>query len=190
MAFARGFKTWATKLADETRADLGIGKFDRLDPRILAEFLAIPIFDLSSFRERVPSVAHLLDVEVDVFSALTVFDWPKRSIVHNDKHPRNRQNSNLAHELSHGLLNHPPTPAMDDNGCRIWNQDLEDEAHHLAGCLLIGNSAAIAIAKGTWTISGASHHFGVSEQMVKYRVNTTGARKIVSRSKAWRMKSL
>ena len=72
---------------------------------------------------------------------------------------------------------------MDDTGCRIWNQDLEDEAAWLAGCLLLIEGAALAIAKGRWTIAEAVSRFGVSEKMVTYRVNATGAPKRVKRSR-------
>ena len=51
-----------------------------------------------------------------------------RTIVHNNGHAFVRQNSNIAHELSHGLRHHPPTPAIDNKGCRNWSQAIEDEA--------------------------------------------------------------
>lgn len=186
MAFQRGFKTWANKIAGDTRAELGLGPYDRLDPKVLAEVLAIPVIDLSGLRADAPTVAHLLIVETSVFSALTVFDGTRRAIVHNDSHAPVRQNSNISHELSHGLLAHPPTPAMDDTGCRIWNADIEDEANWLAGCLLISEAAALAIAKGRWTAQEAALRFAVSEHMVRFRMNATGARARVQRSQAAR----
>ena len=135
MAFQRGFKSWANKIASETRAELKLGPHDRLDPRLLAGELAIPVTNLSDLRGEAPAVSHLLTVGKAVFSAVTVFDGTRRAIVHNDSHAPVRQNSNISHELGHGLLAHPPTPAMDDTGCRIWNADIEDEATWLAGCL-------------------------------------------------------
>ncbi len=122
-----------------------------------------------------PAVNHLLTVETEVFSAVTVFAGPRRRIVHNDGHSPARQNSNICHELSHGLLQHPPTPALDDNGCRVWNQDLEDEANWLAACLLMTPEAALAAARGRWNIREASIHFAISEKMVRFRMNSTGA---------------
>lgn len=175
MTYQRGFKKAANALAAEVRSDLGIGLFDRLNPHSLAEWLAIPIIDLSSLESDAPAIGHLLRVEPDVFSAVTVFAGPRRTIVHNDGHSLARQHSNICHELSHGLLQHPRTPALDDSGCRIWNQDIEDEANWLAGCLLIPEPAALAIARGRWTIAGAAHHFLVSERMVRYRVHASGA---------------
>lgn len=175
MAYQRGFKSAANDLAAAVRADLGIGPFGCLDPRALAEWLAIPVIDLSSLEAEAPAVRHLLHVEPEVFSAVTVFAGPRRTIVHNDGHSPARQNSNICHELSHGLLHHPRTPAMDDSGCRIWNQDIEDEATWLAGCLLIPEPAALAIARGRWTAPEAACRFGVSEAMVRYRLHASGA---------------
>lgn len=176
----------ATALACQVRVELEIGKFARLDPHALAGSLRIPIWALSSMLEQSPGVGYLLTEEPEVFSAVTVFAGPRRTIVHNDAHMAARQNSNVAHELSHALLHHPPTPAMDDIGNRIWNQDIEDEATYLAGCLLMTPEAALATAKGRWTVAEAAARFGISEQMVNFRINKTGARVRVRRAQAAR----
>ena len=151
MGYRRGFKTEANATAGEVRAELKLGPLDPLDPFALARLLEIPVWSLTEMIERAPLVKHLLHVEPEVFSAVTVFHGHARTIVHNDGHSLVRQNSNIAHELSHGLLLHPPTPAMDDRGCREWNEDIEDEASWLAGILLVTEEATIAIAKGQWT---------------------------------------
>lgn len=190
MAYRYGFKTEANATALETRAELGLGPMDRLEPRKLADFLEIPILDLSGLAEEAPALIHLMDIEPEVFSAVTVFRGTERTIVHNDGHSRPRQNSNIAHELAHGLLLHPPTPALDDRGCREWNQDIEDEAAWLASILLITEDAAIAIARamsnGRWSRADAAEHFDVSEQMVQFRLNATGAMRRVARARNYR----
>ena len=182
----RGFMAEATALACQVRAELEIGKFAHLDPRTLAGSLGVPVWDLSGMLDQCPDVGYLLTTEPDVFSAVTVFAGPRRTIVHNDGHVPARQNSNLAHELSHALLHHPPTPALDDIGNRIWNQDIEDEAAYLAGCLLMTPEAALATARGRWTVAEAAARFGISEQMVNFRINKTGARVRVRRAQAAR----
>jgi Zn-dependent peptidase ImmA (M78 family) len=182
----RGFQSEATALAAATREELGVSPFERLNPRHLAHSLTVPVINLSDMQAEAPSIRHLLTVEPEVFSAVTVFAGPRRTIVHNDGHRVARQNSNLAHELGHALLQHPPTPALDDSGCRIWDQDIEDEATWLAGCLLMTPEAALATARGHWTVEEAAEHFGISEQMVNYRINKTGARVRVQRAQAAR----
>jgi Zn-dependent peptidase ImmA (M78 family) len=185
MAYQRGFKTNAHDVAAQVRSELGLGPLDPLDPLALAECVTIPVIRLSSLEAEAPEVGHLLTKEVSVFSAVTVFDGPRRAIVHNDAHAQVRQNSNLCHELGHGLLRHPPTPPMDDTGCRIWNQDVEDEAAWLGGCLLVPEEAALAIARGRWTQAEAALHFGVSDLMIRYRLNATGAIKRVRRQRTY-----
>lgn len=179
----RGFKTEAKALSEQVRAELGIDLLDPLDPRVLAEHLAIPIWSVSDFADDHPGVAHLLDGGRELFSAVTVFAGKRRTIVHNDAHLEGRQHSNLAHELAHGLLAHPPTPALDNKGCRGWNQDFEDEASWLGAALLVTEAAALTIARGRWTKEAAAAHFGVSTQMVQFRLNATGAAKRVQRQR-------
>jgi hypothetical protein len=175
MALRRGFKTEATSIADEVRRELGCAPLDALDPRVLAAHLAIPIWPLSDLVGDHAAIGHLLNSEPELFSAVTVFAGPRRTIVHNDAHTGGRQNSNLAHELAHGLLHHPPTPALDDRGNRNWNQDVEDEATYLAGALLVTEAATIAIAQGRMTKLEAAVRLGVSQPMIQYRLNCTGA---------------
>lgn len=189
MAFRRGFKTEANETVAEVRGELGLTLYEALDPHKLAAWLEIPIIGLSDFLVEAPAVQHLLEVEADVFSAVTVFAGSERTIVHNDAHAQSRQASNLTHELSHALLLHPPTPALDNNGCRHWNQDIEDEANWLAGALLVPEAATMAIAKGRWTVADAARHFAVSQLMIRYRLNTTGATKRVQRAQRARSRS-
>ena len=181
MALRRGFKTEASTIARETRAELGIGQLNRLDPFVLAEYLDIPIWPMSSFLNEYPGIEHLLSVETGVLSALTVFCGPSRTIVHNDSHPPGRRSNNLCHELAHGLLLHPRTPAIDDKGCRNWNQDIEDEADWLSGELLVTKESAMKVALGQWSIAHALDRLGVSEQMLKYRMQISGAKTIANR---------
>jgi IrrE N-terminal-like domain len=190
MKFRRGFKTETNELVTEVRSELGLSLFDRLDSHVLAGWLDIPIVPLSEFLGEAPAVRHLLEVEVDVFSAVTVFAGRRRTIVHNDAHAPGRQQSNLAHELAHGLLLHPPTPALDNKGCRHWNQAIEDEAAWLGGALLVPEAAALAIAKGRWTPAEAAQRFGVSLKMIDYRVNATGALVRTQRTAARRTANL
>lgn len=186
MAFRRGFKTEAVATADEIRRDFGLGPMDALKPRDLAEDLLIPIWELSEFLGSGVHIQHLFDVEPELFSAVTVFNGPKRTIVHNDAHSPARQASNLAHELAHGLLHHPPTPAIDDKGNRNWNQDIEDEAGYLGGALLVTETATLAIARNQITRQQAALDLGVSMKMIQFRLNCTGAMKRAERSARWK----
>jgi Zn-dependent peptidase ImmA (M78 family) len=179
-----GFKTQAESIAKEVRAELGLQALHRLDPRILAAHLDVPIVSLSDLETSAPQgVRHFLEIEPELFSAVTVFRGYHRTIVHNDGHSDGRQSSNIAHEISHGLLMHPPTPALDDRGCRHWDQGIEDEAQYLAGALLLPNDACLAMVFRHASIAEVAAEFGISEKMASYRMNVSGAYRIASRAR-------
>ena len=174
--FRRGFKTEANTIAREIREELGLRPVDPLDPWKLANHLAIPIFTLRHFADEAPKAYKLFrDSEEEAFSAVTVFYGSVRLIVHNEFHARVRQASNLAHEISHALLLHPPMLAFDALGCRNWNEELENEANWLAGALLISEEAALQIARDGIDFEYASAKYGVSQKMVQFRLNVTAA---------------
>ncbi|WP_347710814.1 ImmA/IrrE family metallo-endopeptidase [Geotalea sp. SG265] len=127
-----------------------------------------------------------MSVEEGAFSAVTVFHGSARVIVHNNAHAKVRQTSDVAHELSHALLHHPPMPAFDHRGCRDWDDELEDEAKWLAGTLLIPEEAALQILRRGMSIEDAAGRYNVSQKMVQYRLNVTGAYSRVQRERAWR----
>ena len=178
----RGFKAEAKKIAHQVRWEIGLGPVSPLDPWRLAEWLGIPIEPLSGFKETAAgSVRYFSTVGRSDFSAVTIFDGPRRLIVHNDYHSRARQVSNVCHEIAHGLLWHPPAPILDERGCRYWNKEIEDEANWLSGVLLVPDEAAIAVVKDGCALELAALKYGVSKQLIRFRINVSGARKRVQR---------
>lgn len=127
-----------------------------------------------SAMEEVPLVQeYFRSSRPEEFSALTVFDGPRRLIVHNDAHTPGRQANSITHELSHALLMHEPRVAL-VAGCRDCDIDEEDEATWLAGVLLITDDAAMAMARGGYTLAQAAARYGVSESLVQWRLNMSG----------------
>ncbi|WP_437851531.1 ImmA/IrrE family metallo-endopeptidase [Sorangium sp. So ce363] len=174
----RGFKSEANELAREMRRELGVQLHEPLDPWRLADVLGIPVMRLSELREDVPEhVDYLLRVEAGAFSAVTVFRGRRRTIVHNDQHASGRQANNVAHELSHAVLQHEPAPALSIVGCRDWDPVLEEEATWLSAALLVSDEAALHIVRAGLSLADAAAQYGVSEQLVRWRVNITGARR-------------
>ncbi|MGI8727603.1 MAG: ImmA/IrrE family metallo-endopeptidase [Solirubrobacterales bacterium] len=185
MGYWHGFKAHANRVAAEVREELGLEPLDPLDPFALAEHLAIPAAPLSSLRTTIPDAVHYLaSVDTGAFSAVTLFDGPRRRIVYNDAHSRGRQHSDIAHECAHGLLLHPPRLAFDSAGCRDWNADEEDEANWLSAALLITEQAALHIVRREMDVNQAAHYYGVSRQLLRWRINATGAVKRVGRGRA------
>lgn len=177
----RGFKSECESLAAEVRAEIGLGPSEPLDPRALAAHLGIPVHPVSSIRgdsSAAAAIEYVRTVDPSVLSAMTIFPgWPSRQrvIIFNDASPPQRQNSDLAHELSHGLCLHEPRRAI-VQGCRDYSTVEEDEAAWLSGCLLVPRAAAFAVAMSGTPIERAAEEYGVSTRMMSWRVNATGAK--------------
>lgn len=183
MTLRRGFKKEANEIALEVRRDLSLRAHDPLDVLAVARSLEIPVVSLKSLAATVPGdVHHFHVVEPNAFSALTVFHEPARLIVYNDRHSQARRASDIAHELSHALLLHVPHRALDENGCRVWAAECEEEAEWLGGTLLIPDEAAVLIVREKLTLSDAASRYGVSRDMVTFRLNVSGARVRVARA--------
>ena len=179
----RGFKTEANATAREIRSELGLAPTSPLDVWQLAEHLEIPVIPLSSLRESAPLAADLfLNDAQGMFSGVTVFRGNERTVVFNDAHVPGRQASDVGHELAHGLLLHPPEPAVDGRGCRYWKREVEDEADWLSGALLVPEEAALSVIRRGWSLAVASAHYGVTQKMMRFRINVTGAIKRVRRA--------
>lgn len=169
------------------RAEVGLKPVEPLDPRALAEWLEVPVRPISCLQGDgiVAFVEHFQGAGQSMFSAVTIFpDYPRhrRVILYNDANTPARQNSDIAHELSHGLLLHDPRHAI-VNGCRDYNRDEEEQANWLAGCLLIPREAAVKLAWSRAPKAQLAAEFGVSEKMFDWRLDMTGARKQVARAR-------
>lgn len=187
MNLRRGFKAEADRLARDIRREMKLAAHAPLCPTALAEHLSIPVYTLDWLLPEAPdAVAYLRSPKGRFeFSAVTIFNGYRRVIVHNDSHSEKRQVSNLIHELSHGLLSHPPKPPFDASGNRHYDKTLEDEANWLGPALLISPEAAMHIAEQGYSVSAASNLFNVTEDVVRMRINVCGIHKrLTSRSRA------
>jgi hypothetical protein len=163
-------------MAVDVRADLGLGACDPLDPLAVCDHFGIDVVPLTSLG---PKVAHFTDVERSAFSAVTVPCGMRRAVVHNDRHHPDRQRSNIMHELAHAFLGHKPCSAFNCDGERHYDGGIEAEASFLAGALLITNEGAWHIVRAGLQ-NAARRIYGVSQQMLDYRLRVSGAMKRAS----------
>lgn len=178
MTLRRGFKSEAEALSVSLRADLALGPSEPLSPWHLAEDLHVPIERLSDYNSVAQAAANFFQRDgLESFSAVTVFRGPRRIIVHNDAHSVARQASNVMHELSHALLFHQPSRAIGDDGTRLWDSQVEEEASWLSGVLLVPRPATLLVVKGGLSVQEAAQRFGVSESMMQYRIGVTGVKR-------------
>jgi Zn-dependent peptidase ImmA (M78 family) len=168
-------KKHVTDLAYSVRDELGLGPFQRLEPKHLAEHLAIPLLPLSDVRKINADAAYFMEKETNALSGLTIFDGNRRLIVFNDAHTPARQASDICHELGHGLLQHEPASALDVSGCRDWDQVMEDEAQWAAGALLVHELALVGALRSGRSQAQLAYQLGVSQEMIRWRINMTGA---------------
>jgi Zn-dependent peptidase ImmA (M78 family) len=177
MALRRGFKSEANWLARNVRDDLGIAAHLPICPWRLAELLGFPVIALSEFAESEPDAVLYLRSQQGQrdFSAITLFKGTSRLIIHNDGHRLTRQTANIAHELAHGLLLHPPKPPFDEHGSRHYDPVIEEEANWLGPALLVSEEAANHVVRMSLPLSKASDVYGVSQDLMRMRLNVTGA---------------
>lgn len=179
--FERGFKTWSERTAVGTRKSLGLKDIDPIDPKKLAEHLGVRLWDLCS----IPGVAeealrHLTSPEGDEWSAVTVSLGQSDVMVINPTHSPARQNSDVTHELAHIIRQHTPAQHFisQETGIvlRTYNAVQESEANWLAGCLLLPRTALAYHVYRKTSRDDLCEHFGVSKDLLLYRINVTGLR--------------
>lgn len=171
MGFRRGFKAEANRISLRVREKLGLEPMAPVDPAEICTHFEIDLWKLS---EMPCDVTAFLGVSRSVFSAATVPYRHRVAIVHNDSHDPNRQCSNICHELAHCMLGHKAAPPLTEDGARNYDSGIEGEANFLGGALLIPNEAAIYIVRNELTAT-ARLIYGVSNQMLQYRLHVSGA---------------
>lgn len=177
--FRRGFKTNCERLALEKRADHGLRSFEALPPRLLAEDLGIKVVTPNEVPAlSAESLAILLKTDSDSWSAVTLRGLAVDLIILNSAHSPGRQASDLMHELAHILLGHKPSridiSADQQLLLRTHDPEQENEANWLAGCLLLPRAALLAIRRNAFSDRFAAQRYGVSVDMLQYRLRVTG----------------
>ena len=180
MGVPRGFKAAADRIAVGLRRQMRLPAHAPMDVDALAARLGFRVVPLSSFADDCPgAVEQLVNLGVSAFSASLLRIGSARAILVNDGHSLGRRNSNVAHEIAHALLGHSPQPFDHING-RDFNQGVEAEANLLAGHILITNAAALYIVR-SGREADACDRYGVSKELLQWRLGTSGARTIQKR---------
>ena len=184
MKLRRGFKTEANTTSREIRAELGLAADAPICPYRAAAHLEVIVLKLSDFANLHPqAVTYLLGASGrKEFSAITICVGNQRVIVYNDGHSQARCAANIMHELSHMLLLHPPHPLCSENGKRHFDANLEDEANWLGPALLVSEEAAVSVAKRGIQLRAAAKEYGVSDDVMRMRLNVTGAHRRVPKA--------
>lgn len=175
----RGFKSEAESHASELREEMGIRADEPICPWMLAEHLAIQTCALSEFQHAAPDeIDYLRRTAAAGFSAVTLFLGryaTRRVIVFNDGNAKTRRAADISHELSHAILGHPANAMFEDDPVA------EEEAKWMGPCLLVPQPAAMRIVRAGIQEPVAAQEFGVSLQLLRMRLNASGAKIINAR---------
>ena len=186
MPLPRGFKTRCENIAQSVRLDLGKGASDPLPADELAAYLQVGIIspkDIPGISGE--SLEVLLSSEDRGWSALTVSDAKSTIVIYNPRNSSGRYSSDVTHELSHILLRHSPSVFMfapDGTwALRSYDEQQEQEAGWLSGCLLLPRPALLSIARKGRSPQAAAAEYEVSQTLLKYRTDMTGVSRQVRR---------
>lgn len=182
MGLRRGFKAEANRISLRVREKLLLSPSDPIDPSAVCKHFDIDLIKLS---ELSVDATRFLNVNRSSFSAVTVPRAQRTAIVHNDAHHPYRRRSNICHELAHCFLGHEGAPPLTDDGERTRDSGQEEEAHFLGGVLLVPDEAAKRIVLHGLR-NNAGKIYGVSEEMLVYRLRLSGALAIERRIAARR----
>ena len=148
VAFQRGFKSRANKIALGLRSQLGLSKTAPLDPRDVLHRFSIRIVPLSEFQRACPGETAALLSHTGGFSAMLLQVEPgKRIVIHNDSHSLETTSQQLGSRTG----SRPTGPPRREIVCmgdlaRRTDSLVEAEAAYLGGCILVSNEAAYRIA--------------------------------------------
>ena len=177
--FARGFKTFCEDLAVRVRSDLNLASVAPLPPQQLAESLRITLWT----PDDVPGLAtdlreRLLNQHSKSWSAFSLANGNRWLVLYNPSHSLARTASNLMHEIAHILLEHQPGKMVVTTSglaLRSFDRNQEDQASWLSGCLLLPRPALVHILKSRMSTSTACSSYNVSNDLLRFRMNATGA---------------
>jgi Zn-dependent peptidase ImmA (M78 family) len=121
---------------------------------------------------------HLVLAGAESWSGLTLKEGGKHFVVLNPSHPVSRQANTLVHELSHIQLGHRPGRVdLTASGMMLlsdYPEEFEEEADWLAAAILLPRDALFSRRKRGVSASLIADEFGVSTQLVDWRLRMTG----------------
>ena len=184
MTLKHGFKAQAERTAQKYRVELGLQQTDGLDPRVLAVHLNVAVVDASSL-VALDDLEELERIQAYSFSAATFEIQDRKIIVVSPLRGTGRQNSDIAHELSHIALDHELSEVRELAGMpfRTCKPEEEEEATALGGTLLLPRDLLISAARRRATIEQIAEQFDVTVEMARYRYNSTGVAKQLTRER-------
>ncbi|WP_350349061.1 ImmA/IrrE family metallo-endopeptidase [Agromyces sp. G08B096] len=178
----RGFKAEARRLALELRAEIGTDAYAPFDPYAFASEYGVPVVQLSALDGAARD--HFLKADGSALSGALIPHGGGVVILENDAQPQTRRRTTMCHELAHVVLEHQfGLSFSDERKCGLGG-DQEAEADWLSGEILIPYDGAFRLARANATDEQAADAYEVSLAVARWRMNQSGARKVVQRTRA------
>lgn len=187
--FRRGFKSWCEQVAAKLRRDAGLGQSDAIQPATIAADLNVRLVPATALSDLPPAtLERLLHAHNESWSAITVSDGDRHLVVYNPAHSAARQANDVAHELAHIILKHTPTFSFMNPEkkllIRSFDKNQEDEANWLAASILLPRAALLAMRSKRIKNDEICSRYGISAQLLTYRLNTTGVDRQMARRRS------
>lgn len=177
MSLPRGFKANAERESLRLRSELGLARTDALDLTRLAEHLDVEIVSAGELID-VTRLEELERIQAYSFSAATFKVADRTFVVTSPLRTTARQASDIAHELSHGLLGHELSEIREIDGVpfRTCRPDEEEQATTFGGTLLLPRELLVAAARQGLGPAQIAEKYNVTVEMARFRYNSTGVR--------------
>src|SRR5262245_51071519 len=184
----RGFKSWVERAAAGLRREMRLKSHEPLNPADVAKLLDVRLItplDVPGVPRAV--LDQLLKRDPSGWSAVSVALDGVSVVIYNPKHSKGRQASDIMHELAHFILDHrPATLILSHDGnmvMRSYDAKQEEEANHLAWGLLLPRDALVNARWLNLSTEEIADHFGVSQKLVSFRMDTTGVNRQFARAR-------
>jgi Zn-dependent peptidase ImmA (M78 family) len=171
----RGFKAEAERFAEKIRNEMGKRPSDPLDALELARHIGAEVRRADELTS--PEKLQMLEeLQPGCFSACSFTVGDRHVIVYSPLASVGRTQSDIAHEVSHIVLEHSMKSVQTIGGVSFFtcDADEEQEANWLAGCLLLPRRLLYLAAKRGLDSAGIAGMYGVTEPMAAFRLRTTG----------------
>lgn len=175
----RGFKSQCERRSAELRKTLGVRPDGPLDAKTVAAHYGVTVWTEADVKGLEPEDRNQLCVEdAESWLAVSIRIDARFLIIVNSGHSVPRVNSMTMHELAHIILGHSlVSVGLTDEGYLVpmnYDQEQEDEANWFAGALLLPRPALVAIRRNGLPDSVAQSLYGVSSEMLQWRLRMTG----------------
>jgi len=175
-----GFKAKAERIGEEYRAKCNVSKFSPLNAFLLSKKLNVDYYTPTDiFQSNYAEQLGILKTHDSDFHALYLkLPNEKKIIVYNDCHSMARQQSSIMHEIAHIILEHK----IPDEALKLMllynlpyiNNEHEEEARFLGGCLQLTKPSLLWARKEKWTDIQVAEKYFCSVEMVQYRKKCLG----------------